>query len=379
MGGPEVWAVALFFLALALVVLALFFYWLAWMRRPLALTRLPHNPVLGPNPDSWWESLAVFNPAAFELDGTVHLLYRALGPDGVSRIGHATSEDGLHFTRDADPAYDPSPESVGRAAQARGAPAPTKLSYETLTYSQATPSGGGWGGSEDPRAVVIDGEVCMTFTAFEGWQNVRMALATLGLRDLRHGLFNWSRGLYLSAPGQVQKNWVLFPEKFRGRYALITNVYPAIEISYFTRKDIEDERYLESRFERQERKGKWDTWVRGAGAPPLKTEEGWLLLYHAIDERDPGKYKLGAMLLDLAEPTKVLYRSAHPILEPSEWYENDWKPGVVYATGAVVKDDELIVYYGGGDKHIAAAKAPLNEFLSKLASGEHAVLEPAQQ
>jgi predicted GH43/DUF377 family glycosyl hydrolase len=203
-----------------------------------------------------------------------------------------------------------------------------------------------------------------------------MTLAELNVQKLKQGLFDWSRGLYLSPSGEVQKNWVLFPEKLRGRYAMITNIYPQIEISYFTKKDLEDEKYLESRFVRHERKGHWDTWVRGAGAPPLKTDEGWLLLYHAIDERDPGKYKIGAMLLDLKDPKKVLYRSTAPILEPSQWYENDWKPGVVYATGAVIKDKDLIVYYGGGDKYVAAAKAPLREFLGKLASGDHATVEP---
>lgn len=376
MAGPEAWVAALFFLAVALGILALVFQWLAWMRRPLRLNRIKGNPVLAPDPDSWWESLAVFNPAAFVLDGKVHLLYRALGGDGISRIGHAVSEDGLHFKRDAEPAYDPAPDSLRRAAQARTEP--RKLSYETLVYSQATPSGGGWGGSEDPRAVTIDGKLLMTFTAFEGWSDVRMTLAELDLHHLKHGLFNWSRGLYLSAPGQVQKNWVLFPEKFRGRYAMITNIYPEIEISYFTKKDIEDENYLASRFERHERKGQWDTWLRGAGAPPLRTEMGWLLFYHAIDERDPGKYKVGAMLLDLTNPKKVLHRSSAPVLEPAEWYENDWKPGVVYVTGAVIKGKDLIVYYGGGDKYVAAAKAPLAEFLHKLASGDHAVLEPAK-
>jgi beta-1,2-mannobiose phosphorylase / 1,2-beta-oligomannan phosphorylase len=376
MAGPELWAILLFFAALVLACLALLFFWLAWMRRPLILSKLARNPVLSPDPNSWWESMAVFNPAAFVLDGKVHLLYRALGGDGVSRIGHAVSNDGVHFVRDANPAYDPSPESVSRAAQDRSKP--RKLSYDTLTYSQGHASGGGWGGSEDPRAVVIDGQVCMTFTAFEGWNNVRMMLAHLGVRDLKEGLFNWGRGLYVSKPGEVQKNWVLFPEKFRGRYAMITNIYPTIEISYFTQKDLEDEQYLTSRFERHERKGKWDTWVRGAGAPPIKTEHGWLLLYHAIDKNHPDKYKVGAMLLDLKDPKKVLYRSAHPILEPAEWYENDWKPGVVYVTGAIIQGEDLIVYYGGGDKYVAAAKARLSEFLQKLMTGDHAHLEPVK-
>jgi predicted GH43/DUF377 family glycosyl hydrolase len=79
----------------------------------------------------------------------------------------------------------------------------------------------------------------------------------------------------------------------------------------------------------------------------------------------PG-YKVGAMLLDLDDPTKVLHRSDAPVLEPTEWYENDWKPGVVYASGAVIKDGTLFVYYGGGDKTVNVATAPLEPFLKKL-------------
>jgi len=76
------------------------------------------------------------------------------------------------------------------------------------------------------------------------------------------------------------------------------------------------------------------------------------------------------MLLDLEDPTKVLYRSSAPILEPKEWYENDGKPGVVYTCGAVIVNDNLVVYYGGGDKHIGVARANAQEFLDALASDQ---------
>lgn len=363
----------LFAVALLLACLAVFFIWLAVIvhRKPAKLARMRKNPVLAPDPNHWWESEAVFNPAAFLYNDKVHLLYRAIGNDGVSRIGYATSSDGLHFTRFPNPAYDPSLESLERAKESR-----TKLSYETLSYDRDIGSGGGWGGSEDPRAVVIDDEILMTFTAFEGWSNVRMTLVTAATGDLEHGLFNWQQGVYLSPPGEVQKNWVLFPEKIRGKYALLHNLYPDVEIAYFDPKTVADEGYIKSRFVRHARNGHWDTWIRGAGAPPLKTAHGWLLLYHAIDEREPDKYKVGAMLLDLKNPKKILYRSTEPILEPDEWYENDWKPGVVYATGAVILNGDLIVYYGGGDKFVAAARENLEEFLFKLMHNQPTELEP---
>jgi predicted GH43/DUF377 family glycosyl hydrolase len=360
--------------ALILACLAAFFFYLA-RRRPAKLDRFDKNPVLEPDPAHWWESEAVFNPAAFIYQNKVHLLYRAIGKDGVSRIGYAVSDDGVHFKRLAEPAYDPSSESVARAAEARAHDRNT-MTYDTLTYNRAVASGGGWGGSEDPRAIIIDDELVMTFTAFEGWNNERMVLTTTTISDTEKGLFNWSEGVYLSAPGEVQKNWILFPEKIRGKYALVHNIYPDIEISYFDPKSIEEDGYIKSRFTRQARKGHWDTYIRGAGTPPLKTKEGWLLLYHATDEKDPGRYKVGAMLLDLKNPKKVLYRATEPILEPDEWYENDWKAGVVYATGAVVFKGELLVYYGAGDKFVAAARMNLDTFLYKLIHNQSTKLEP---
>jgi predicted GH43/DUF377 family glycosyl hydrolase len=106
--------------------------------------------------------------------------------------------------------------------------------------------------------------------------------------------------------------------------------------------------------------------LRGVGPPPIKTDAGWLVLYHAIDERETEKYKLGAMLLDLVEPTKVLYRSVQPILEPDAWYENAGKPGIVYSCGAVVLDGTLYVYYGGGDTSINVATIQIKEMLDCL-------------
>ena len=118
----------------------------------------------------------------------------------------------------------------------------------------------------------------------------------------------------------------------------------------------------------------WHERMRSAGPPPIKTKYGWLLFYHAMD-KEQHRYKLGALLLHLQNPTKVLYRSLTPVLEPDEWYENDGKPGIVYASGTVVLGNNLIVYYGGGDKYVAAAKTNLNEFLKKLISHGHTALK----
>ena len=92
-----------------------------------------------------------------------------------------------------------------------------------------------------------------------------------------------------------------------------------------------------------------------------------VLLYHAMDHKNPDRYRMGALLLDLKDPTKILYRSKEPILEPEAFYENQgYKWGVVYSCGAVVKKGELFIYYGGADMVSCVATANLELFLKEL-------------
>lgn len=340
------------------------------------LHRFPKNPVLSPTLLEW-ESEAVFNPAAFCDNGRVHLLYRAMGPDGVSRIGYASSADGVHFDeRLIYPIYTPT--------YGVGLPSSDNQHGLRAYNTAANPSGGGWAGCEDPRAVVIDGQAYMSFVAFDGWNFVRQALTSISLEDLNQKNWQWRKPVLISHPGQTHKNWVIFPEKINGKYAILHGLSPRISIDYVdSLDDFDGKTFINSLppaggngYKDDSRKQYWDSRVRGAGAPPIKTAMGWLLLYHANDKRDPGKYKLGAMMLDLNDPTKVLYRSSAPILEPTEWYENDGKPGVVYTCGAVILNENLVVYYGGGDKRIAVARANVQEFLAALSQDRAVPLVP---
>jgi beta-1,2-mannobiose phosphorylase / 1,2-beta-oligomannan phosphorylase len=364
--------IVLSLVVLVLILLTLLFFWLRHVKETLSLSKVNNNPILSPRREVWWESEAVFNPAAIVDQGKVHLMYRAMGTDGISRIGYASSRDGIHFTDRADhPVYAPTRDfGIPERKRVYG-----PLSYSPQTYA----SGGGWGGCEDPRLVKIDGQVHMTFVAFDGWGFVRMALNSIMLEHFRGRKWNWKAPKFLSPPGEIHKNWVLFPEKIRGKYAILHSISPPeLSIDYVDSLDeFNGEKFIKSRYNRDGRKGFWDESVRGAGAPPIKTSEGWLLLYHGMNPAQPEVgYRVGAMLLDLEDPKRILFRSKEPILEPNEWYENDWKPGVVMATGAVVFKGNLFVYYGGGDKYIAAAKINLREFLRKLTQDEHAQLVP---
>jgi predicted GH43/DUF377 family glycosyl hydrolase len=351
--------------------IALVLFWWREVKKPLKLSRVRENPILEPIASHWWESQAVFNPAAVVEGGRVHVLYRAMGQDGISRIGYASSPDGIHFDERL-----PYPVLEPRG----GFGMPTNYTYGPLSYNTVVyASGGGWGGFEDPRIVSLDGREYVTFVAFDGWGYVRMALTSIARENFLKKNWNWQKPALLSPPGEIHKNWVLFPEKINGRYAILHSIAPDVQIEYVENLNAfhDEDVHIKSIYNGKGRENSWDKRIRGAGAPPLKTRFGWLLLYHGFDpSKDGVGYKVGAMLLDLKDPSKVLARSANPILEPSEWYENDWKPGVVYATGAVVLGENLIVYYGGGDKRIAAARANLRDFVYKLLSNEHVVLEP---
>jgi beta-1,2-mannobiose phosphorylase / 1,2-beta-oligomannan phosphorylase len=328
-------------------------------KRAPELRRHEHNPIITPREGRFWEMKATFNPGAVYADRRVHLLYRAIGGDDVSVLGYASSADGATVSERSEfPAFVPD----SRKKEAPESP----VDLSRIAYL----SGGGWnGGAEDPRVTLLGDRVYLLYTAFDGWGSVRIALSSISLKDFLEKRWRWKTPALISPPGEIHKNWVLFPEKINGKFALLHSISPDVEVAYFD--DLaeleEGKKQIESHYDRVSRTGGWDSWVRGAGPPPIKTKLGWLLFYHAMDMRDPNRYKIGAMVLDANDPTKVIYRSRGPILEPDAHYENTgFKAGVVYSCGAVVKDGELYVYYGGGDAVTCVAMANLDTFLEEL-------------
>jgi predicted GH43/DUF377 family glycosyl hydrolase len=323
------------------------------------LERHESNPIIEPRERNYWEMKATFNPGAICADHRVHLLYRAIGGDDVSVLGYASSDDGISFDERLDePAYVPLSTKT------------TIPKEEQKPLSPAYFSGGGWnGGCEDPRLTLIGDRVYLTYTAFDGWGSIRIALSSIALQDFLNKKWKWKRPAMISPAGEIHKNWVLFPEKIHGKFAILHSISPKILIDYFDSLDDFDEGevVIKSKYDRVSNTGAWDSWIRGVGPPPLKTKDGWLLLYHAMDLRDPNRYKLGAMILDADDPTKILYRSRSPILEPDFGYENQgFKAGVVYSCGAVINDGELYVYYGAADSVTCVAMAKLETFLNEL-------------
>ncbi|HHV62794.1 MAG TPA: glycosidase [Firmicutes bacterium] len=295
----------------------------------MKLKRLTAKPILSPIADHDWERTAVFNCAAIYDDGLFHLFYRATDrPFGdftvrfVSSIGYAVSEDGIHFTRFEKPIY------TGLGPQED------------------------WG-VEDPRITKIEDTYYMLYTAFGGrsLDDVRISMAStkkLGPEGSGACPWMWMRhGVVLDEPN---KDAALFPEKIQGRYAMLHRRPPGIWIAFSD--DLKT--WIDHQKIMDVVPGNWDSYKIGAAGPPIKTPGGWLLMYHGVDEKRV--YRLGAALLDLKDPTRVLARRPEPILEPElDWEINGLVPNVVFSCGAAETDDAYFVYYGAADTCIGVA------------------------
>lgn len=322
----------------------------------LFLKRVDGNPILKPSQNSW-ENRATFNPGAIVEKESVHMVYRAIGENDLSVIGYAKTDDGITIdTRLNHPVF------IAGIVQ-KG------LFDSAMKYV----SGGGYGGCEDPRLTNIDGRIYMTYVAYDGYSPPRVALTSIPQEDFFENKFDtWTQPVIISRPNVVNKNAVIFPEKINGKYVIMHRIFPDILFDFRDSLDFRKGEYLKADARIKPRKLFWDSRKIGAGPPPIKTDRGWLLVYHSVGDQDPGRYKMGAMLLDLKDPTKVRARSRKPILTPDHPHENNGhKAGVAYPCGAVHFKDKLIVYYGGADSVGLAATADMNEFLDEL---EHSAM-----
>ncbi|MFC1647033.1 hypothetical protein ACFL1A_01985 [Patescibacteria group bacterium] len=335
----------------------------------LVLEKLKTNPILAPITCHVWESKAVFNPAAVYENGKVHIIYRAVGDNDVSVLGHATSSDGTTIDkRHKKPIYVPRKAWEGAKGSGPG-------------YSGLYTSGSAYGGIEDPRITKVDDKFYMTYVAYDGWGPPRVAMTSISSQDFQdHNWEGWDDPVLISRPGVVDKNACIFPEKINGKYCIFHRIFPNMLIDYVDSLDFDGKTYLKGEHYIAPREGCWDSRKVGVGAPPIKTPKGWLMIYQAVGDQDPSRYKMGAMLLDLNDPTKVLFRSKDPILVPDQHYENEGlKYGVVYPCGAVEKDGKLFVYYGGADMVVCVAQAEMDEFLQGMTHGREAQLHQVRR
>jgi predicted GH43/DUF377 family glycosyl hydrolase len=331
--------------------------------------------ILSPT-DNEFENNGVLNPGIYQEGNTVHIFYRAVQDGNFSTIGYSRSDGPFHIV-----------ERLEKPILTRD------FDYEKH-------------GVEDARIVKIDDLFYINYVAYDG-VNAMGALATS--KDLvhfeKHGIItpkvnyqDYERlvlcnGNKLNSKyhqyhqlfkeiGLVEdtsrllrdKDVVLFPRKINGKFAMLHRIWPGIQIVYFNDwSDLTDsfwKNYLENLCEYivLDPKGTYEVAYIGAGGPPIETIDGWILIYHGVQEIPSGRiYHAQAALLQLEKPEIEITRMELPLFSPTKQWEIEGEVNdVVFPTGHALFGNDLYVYYGAADKHIAVAKLDLNELLLEL-------------
>ncbi len=243
----------------------------------------------------------------------------------ISHLRLARSDDGVNFRVDASPAVLP------------------KMPYETF-------------GIEDPRFRPLEGRFVITCKVVS--EN-GICTGLLETKDFK----SFERKGIIVCPMNVDV--VIFPEKIAGMYYALTRPVPM----YLGPAAV----WIASSADLVNwgghcplilpREGQFDSEKTGGSCVPIKTEKGWLEIYHGSDEK--GRYSLAAALLDLKDPRKVLARSKRPLMVPKADYETKgFFSNVVFACGHIQKDETITIYYGASDESTAAATTTITKILS---------------
>lgn len=341
------------------------------------LTRYPTSenpkPILQSRKDIFWEAKAVFNPSVIKDGNIFRMLYRTypnnlemtiprVHSPGIffknqaSYIGYAESVDGKKFVRRKNPFISPDTE-----------------------YDQY--------GCEDPRITKIGDTFYITYTAIDSpledktkKANIRIALATTKdfISVKKHGIIG---------PAETSKAGALFPELINGKIAfaftlssdsanshIVIRYYSSIE-ELLNQSDQSWNDFIKHSKEFTLMKTFW--WLhRGPelGAPPIKTDRGWLFIYSAESMSD--SWTITAALADKEMPHKLIARAPGFILQPATKYEcNGLVPNVTFPSGAVIVGEDLYVYYGAADTVIGLATCKLNDLLDFLEEFKEVSLE----
>jgi beta-1,2-mannobiose phosphorylase / 1,2-beta-oligomannan phosphorylase len=307
------------------------------------LKRFFENPILSPNPQNTWEAQAVFNPAAIYEKGRVHIVYRAMGYDNTSVMGYASSADGIRITeRLPNPIYVP------------------RKDFEAKFVP------GGNSGCEDPRITRIEDELYMCYTAYNGRDLPRVALTHIKLENFLDKQWNWAEPVLISPPGMDDKDAAIFPKKIKGKYVILHRLGGSIWIDFTDDLNFDGNRWIYGQVLMEPTAIPRVHKKIGIAGPPIETPYGWLLLCHGVTEKQ-SIYDVKATLLALNDPLSVIGRTYSTIMEPETDYEKSGiVNNVVFSCGAVVIQDTLYFYYGGGDKVIGVATIGMSELMEKL-------------
>jgi predicted GH43/DUF377 family glycosyl hydrolase len=341
--------------------------------------RYKGNPLLAPkdlkpsNENMMIECL--LNPGVFEFNGKLGLLVRVaertIQNEGVLSVPVYNNEgkvEILNFDLE-DPKLD---ASDARVINYDGIDYLTTISHlrllfsdDGVTFNEEEEYNSLFGegeyesyGIEDCRVSKIDDTYYLTFT------QVSPNGVGVGLRTTKDWKNFEKHGMILSPHN---KDTAIFEEKINGKYyALHRPSSPELGGNYIWIAESPDAiHWGNHKCIAKTRKDKFDSERLGAGAAPIKTDKGWLEIYHGATAEN--RYCLGAILLDLEDPSKVIARSEEPIMEPTAKYETTGFFGnVVFTNGHVVKGDEITMYYGAADEIVATAKFSINKILKSL-------------
>lgn len=213
-------------------------------------------------------------------------------------------------------------------------------------------------GIEDPRVTKIDDSYYITYSAVSKFGIVVMLSSTDDFKTFEN------LGAIFATEN---KDVALFPEKINDNYyALNRPISPSIgNAVIWISESTNLLHWGNHKVLIETRDGKWDCKKIGAGSPPLKTDLGWLEFYHGVDDND--RYCMGALLLDINDPSKILARSSEPILEPIIEYETKGFFGnVVFSCGTIVNHGVIHMYYGVSDDSMAYAQFKLKDVLDSM-------------
>ena len=296
--------------------------------------RHPGNPILSVN-DWPYRANSVFNAAAAEVNGEIILLARVEDYRGISHLTAAMSDNGIDKWKvNSEPTLKPEPKQH-----------PEEI----------------WG-IEDPRITRLEelNKWAICYTAYsKGGPLVSLALTEDFKSFERQG----------SVMPPEDKDAALFPVKFNGRWAMLHRPVPKsallgahiwISFSPNLKHWGEHQEIIQAR-----EGGWWDANKIGLCAPPMYSEQGWLILYHGVRTTASGSiYRLGLALLELDNPTKVIRRTEEWIFGPKASYEREGDvDDVVFPCGWVKKGDKLFIYYGAADSRICLATASFKELV----------------
>lgn len=342
--------------------------------------RFDNNPIVKPGDvrpsRDGWEVTCVLNPGAFVHEGRTALLMRVaerpVPADGelVAVMLDAEAKDGVRVlrVREEDPDLG---DHESRVFVYQGEPYLTTLSHLRLAWSDdgitfvpdETPTLEGAGeyetyGVEDCRVSRIDDRFVLTYTAVS---DRGVAAGCISTEDWKA----FTREGVMLPPHN--KDVAIFEEQVGGRYICLhrpsglglggNNIWIA--------SSPDRVHWGEHKCLIRARPGMWDSERIGAGCAPIRTDKGWLEIYHGAD--DEGRYCLGALLLDTDDPTRVLARSDEPIMEPAAPYEQKGFYGnCIFTNGHVVDGDTIRLYYGASDLVICGATLSVDAILATL-------------